>query len=340
MKHIFILNPVAGKGRASTDVLPDIIRAVKSAGVEYEIHRTVNIGDARRYVRNRCEDAAGAPVRFYAVGGDGTVNEVLNGLYGFENAELAVVPAGTGNDLIRNFGAKADFLDIARQIEGVSAKIDCLRFEKLDAEGRTVESGYALNMLNFGFDAEVVSRAAHIKETPFVGGTAAYAGGVLQALIGKRPLPLRVEVDVIGGPDGAGGMRVFEDAYLLAGACNGRYSGGGFEGMPEARLDDGAMDVLLIRDMTRRRFLSLVGKYRKGAYKDAPLMQGYYSHCIAKGAVFAPRDGIPMHTAIDGEPALTGAVRVTVVPAAVNLSLPAGLASNPAEYCVASAAVL
>jgi YegS/Rv2252/BmrU family lipid kinase len=317
MKHIFILNPVAGRGRASTDILPDVIRAVKAAGVEYEIHRTVNAGDAGRYVKSRCGEYGAEPVRFYAVGGDGTVNEVLNGLCGFEHAELAIVPAGTGNDLVRNFGARADFLDISRQIEGTSAKIDCLRFEKLDEDGRAVESGYALNMLNFGFDAEVVSRTERIKETPFVGGTAAYVGGVLATLAGKRAQPLRVTVD---------GREVYEGDCLLAGACNGRYSGGGFMGMPEAGLDDGLLDVLLIRDMSRRRFIALVGKYRRGVYQNDPLMQGYYSHYPAREAVFAPAGN--MHTAIDGEPQLTGAVRVSIVPGAVSLSLPRGVSHS------------
>ncbi|MDR3224877.1 MAG: hypothetical protein LBT52_01110 [Clostridiales Family XIII bacterium] len=391
MKHIFLLNPVAGKGQASTDVLPGIISAVKAKGVEYEIHRTVNVGDARRYVNNRCEDSGGAPVRFYAVGGDGTMNEVLNGLYGYGNAELAVVPAGTGNDLLRTFGVKEDFLDIERQIDGRAGKIDAIRYEFLDESEQAVAAsgdkpaaaaasdenpvvaapdnkpaaaaasdenpvvaapdnkfavaapgdnpaavascgnpaatapgdkpaaaaGYALNMLNFGFDAEVVSRTTRIKNAPFMGGTVAYIGGVLSTLIGKRPLQLTIEAD---------GLPVAEGAYLFAGACNGRYSGGGFEGMPRAVIGDGILDVLIIGDMTRRRFLSLLGKYRAGTYMDDPRMDGYAWHYPVKEAVFRPQG--EMYTAIDGEPIRTGAVRVSIEPAAINFSVPAGL-RNP-----------
>jgi len=326
MKHIFLLNPVAGKGTASTDILPRIIRAVKTKGVEYEIHRTVNVGDARRYVNNRCKDSGGAPVRFYAVGGDGTMNEVLNGLYGYENAELAVVPAGTGNDLVRTFGAKDAFLDIERQIDGIAGKIDAMRYERIDADGQPLAPsddnhkatvGYALNMLNFGFDAEVVSRTTRIKNMPFMGGTLAYIGGVFSTLIGKHPLPLVIEAD---------GRTVADGAYLFAGACNGRYSGGGFEGMPHAVINDGILDILVIGNMTRRRFMSLLGKYRAGTYIEDPRMDGYAWHYPVKEAVFRPQG--EMYTAIDGEPVLTGAVRVSIEPAAINFSVPTGL-RNP-----------
>jgi YegS/Rv2252/BmrU family lipid kinase len=321
MRHIFLLNPVAGNGKASTDVLPKIITAVKSKGVEYEIHRTVNVGDARRYVKKRCDVSGGEPLRFYAVGGDGTMNEVLNGMYDYDNAELAVVPAGTGNDLIRTFGAKEDFLDIEKQIDGEARKIDVMRYGMMDmngqpisleAEGGPVSDMYALNMVNFGFDAEVVSRITHIKNSPFVGGAAAYLSGVFITLVGKHPLKLRVEID---------GKTVADGAYLFAAACNGRFSGGGFDGMPCAVIDDGMLDVLLVGDMTRRFFISMLGKYRSGTYMDDPRMDGHGWHYTAKEAVFTPLE--EMYTAIDGEPVRTGAVRMGIVPAAVNFAVPA-----------------
>jgi diacylglycerol kinase family enzyme len=255
------------------------------------------------------------------------MNEVLNGLYGCDNAELAVVPTGTGNDLIRTFGDKEDFLDSEKQIDGKARKIDVMRYRLMGMNGQPISIAVggepasdmlALNMLNFGFDAEVVGRTTRIKNSPFMGGTAAYIGGVLITLIGKHPLPLRIEVD---------GKTVADGAYLFAAACNGRFSGGGFDGMPCAVIDDGMLDVLLVGDMTRRLFMSLLGKYRAGTYMDDPRMGGYGWHYTAKEAVFTPQE--EMYTAIDGEPVRTGAVRVNIVPTAVNFAVPAKGSAAP-----------
>jgi diacylglycerol kinase family enzyme len=336
MKHIFLINPAAGKGKSSTEILPEIIKTVKRRDIDYEIHRTVNVGDATRYVRLRCEEAAGAPIRFYAVGGDGTMNEALNGLYGYEGAQLAVMPAGTGNDFVRSFGTKRRFLDVDRQLDGSPKRVDAMRYELLGPEGhpltnaeerasgegvrygvgahsgRTIPvSGYALNMFNMGFDAEVAAKVENVKSMPFIGG-AAYIGGALATLIGKHPLPLAVEVD---------GAQVAEGDFLFAGAANGRFSGGGFEGMPEAVVDDGRLNILLIRVLTRRLMLSMFGKYREGVYMDDPRVTGKFEHHLAREAVFRPKERMVM--AIDGEPVEVGAIRFTVQPAAVDLSLPA-----------------
>ncbi|MDR2610124.1 MAG: YegS/Rv2252/BmrU family lipid kinase [Clostridiales Family XIII bacterium] len=320
MKHIFIINPAAGKGAAGIKTLPDILKTVKGAGVEYEIHRTVNIGDATRYIREHCEKNPEAAMRFYACGGDGTINEVLNGIIGAENAQLAVIPVGTGNDFVRNFGTAKQFLDIAKQLEGRVVTVDALKYELLDpppadAESRGVrvfpETGYAINMLNMGFDAEVVAKTAQLKRNPFLFGTAAYVSGVAATLAKLKKLPMSVEVD---------GAVVDEGEYLLAGAANGRFSGGGFDGMPLAVTTDGLMDVMFVRSVTRRFFLSIVKKYHDGTHLKDKRLDDFLKHYACKEAVFRPK--IPMTIAIDGETTETGAVRISVVPAAVKLSLP------------------
>ena len=149
MKHIFVYNPIAGAGKVQKTELPRILAAVKDAGVDYEIHRTTNAGEATSWVRRRLENAPPEDLlRFYAVGGDGTLGEVLNGLYGFENAELACVPMGSGNDFIRNFGGEPrgaedyPFTRIDAQLRGEATPIDVMEIQFLsaeDADGQDIE---------------------------------------------------------------------------------------------------------------------------------------------------------------------------------------------------------
>ena len=148
MKHIFILNPAAGKGTAEAKILPGILAAAKSADIDYEIHRTINAGDACRFVQNRCLSEAERALRFYAVGGDGTLNEVINGAYGFVNAEIGLIPAGTGNDFPRIFKHPEYFSDISKQLTGQAHTIDLIRYN----------DRYLINMMNIGLDCAVVAK--------------------------------------------------------------------------------------------------------------------------------------------------------------------------------------
>jgi YegS/Rv2252/BmrU family lipid kinase len=323
MKHIFLVNPAAGNGKAGIGAIPSILAAVKSADEEYEIHRTVNIGDATHYVREHCLENPGVEKRFYACGGDGTVSEVLNGIMGAENAQLAIIPVGTGNDFVRNFGTAKQFRDISAQLVGRSIKADVLKYEFLnqdEAKETILKSpgtrvfpkiGYAINMFNMGFDAEAVARAADLKRRPMISGTTAYISGVVSVLARLKKLPMSVEVD---------GEVVDEGDYLLAGAANGRFSGGGFDGMPLAITNDGLMNILLVRSVTRRFFISIVKEYHDGTHLSDHRLDGILKHYACNEAVFRPK--ILMILAIDGETTEVGAVRISIVPNAVTLSLP------------------
>ncbi|MBQ5480028.1 MAG: acylglycerol kinase family protein [Clostridia bacterium] len=127
LKHYFVVNPVSGKNNKIDIVNELIIPACEKLGVDYEIYTTKAAGDGIRFVDETATALGDAPCRFYAVGGDGTLYEVVNGAYGHKNAQVAVVPKGSGNDWIRLFGDKELFLDIEGQIEGTPYTIDCLK---------------------------------------------------------------------------------------------------------------------------------------------------------------------------------------------------------------------
>ena len=124
MEHVFIVNPVAGKADARNFLLPELERAKQALGAEATVECTTRPGEARDIARRWAQ--TGAPVRLYACGGDGTLNEVFAGALGFANAQVASVPCGSGNDFIRTFGQSARFLDIAAQMTGRAVPVDLI----------------------------------------------------------------------------------------------------------------------------------------------------------------------------------------------------------------------
>ncbi|MDR3072756.1 MAG: diacylglycerol kinase family lipid kinase [Clostridiales Family XIII bacterium] len=312
MRHIFLINPVAGNGRAVA-FIPQIIDTIKQMNVAYEIHRTINIGDACRYARERCQQCD-EPVRFYACGGDGTVNEVVNGIFGHPHAEIAIIPVGSGNDFVRNFENKKDFLNIEKQILGEAHAVDTIEYRPFVDETKSHENlpqaGYALNMCNMGFDAQVAAKAGEIKGK-FLKGAGAYIASVGIILSKLKYLSLEVTVDGVDMP---------EATYLLAGAANGRFSGGGFDGMPLARISDGIMDVLLVRAVTRRFFLSIVKKYHDGTHLEDPRLDGILEHIRCKEATIRSKE--EMLLVIDGEPLKVQGVHFILHPSSIKLSVP------------------
>ncbi|MDD2216012.1 MAG: diacylglycerol kinase family lipid kinase [Eubacteriales bacterium] len=303
MKHIFILNPVAGKGRAEIEVLPKVLEAVKDEGIDYEIHRTINVSDATNYVKNRCMAGNGEPMRFYAIGGDGTLNEVVNGAYGFDNAEVAFIPAGTGNDFVRVFKNPQFFKDIKRQLGGKAKTIDLIRHN----------DRVFINVLNIGLDCQVVAEVVHLKKKPFLRGALAYGVGVAIAFTGNRGCDLTITME-----DG----RTHQGEITLVAVGNGAFYGGGFKGIPRAKIDDGLLDVSIIKKVNRRTFLSLVMDYRKGTHLEKRNAKDliHYTQCKSL-TIHSHKE---MQICIDGELAEAEEIAISIVPGALRFSVPDG----------------
>ena len=153
MKHIFVINPAAGKGKNLPTLLASITYACEDLKVEYDVYHTQAAGDATTYVSETCKQNPDKKFRFYACGGDGTLSEVLNGAVGNDNAEIAVIPAGTGNDFVKTFRHPEYFTAIQKQVLGTAEKIDLLKYN----------DRYSLNIINVGFDCDVVVKVAEIK---------------------------------------------------------------------------------------------------------------------------------------------------------------------------------
>ena len=257
MRNIFVINPHSGNKRRQRKLVADIEAAASKLGVQCEVYYTKAAKDGERYIKEVCEASAasGEHLRIYACGGDGTINEAVNGAFGYKNVEIGAVPMGTGNDYIRNYGTAADFLDMERQLTGTSAGSDLIRYDA-EYDGVTM-SGYCANMFNIGFDCNVVDMTAHVKNWPLVGGTLAYLISVAIILIEKKGADVRICY-----PDG----RESDGKILLVAIANGCYCGGGVKGVPYCELDDGLMDVSVVENISRSLFLALFPSYSKGTH--------------------------------------------------------------------------
>ena len=142
MKHIFLINPAAGKkGNSEGIIRPQIEDYCGKNGLDYEIYVTKCQGDAQNYCAERAK--SGETLRFYACGGDGTLYEVVNGVFGNPNCEVAVIPMGSGNDFIRLFGTKEQFCNVEAQVTGIPVELDVVKCgDKI-----------AINQCSMGMDA-------------------------------------------------------------------------------------------------------------------------------------------------------------------------------------------
>ncbi len=247
MKHLFIINPAAGQ-RESTEKLEEQIRSLK---VDWEIVYTAQAGDAVRFARNAAE--TGQPVRIYGCGGDGTLNEVVNGAAGFDNAAVTNVPIGSGNDYLKIFGPdnKARFSDIEALTVGPQAAMDLI-----DCNGRL-----GIGVVCAGVDARVAEDVDRYKRLPLIRGLGAYILSLAVNVLFKGiTRPTKVD---------AGDFH-FEGATSIVCVCSGRYYGGGFMPVGDNMPDDGVIETLIVPKVNLLTFARLVGAYAKGRYKEYP----------------------------------------------------------------------
>lgn len=306
LKHIFIINPAAGKVGSSQKPEAAIRDAVSKTGAEFEIIFTNAPGHATELAKQYT--SGNNKVRLYACGGDGTVNEVVNGMYGAKNCSLAIVPCGTGNDFIRTFGKKSDFMDIGRLISGDPVKTDIIRAgEKL-----------SINICSAGFDAAVAYATPKFKRLPFLGGDMSYNAAVIEQLLLPLGSYFYIETD--------GKKR--EGEYLLVCMANGRCYGGGFTGAPLARTDDGLLDIIMVKKVSRLRIARVIGLYKSGEHLTADgrvieELRDVMDYVRGREITITSAKNFIGNT--DGECAPTSVFEAKILPGAIELVLPAGL---------------
>ena len=184
MKHLFIINPVCGKGISFERCSDGIVECMKAEGIEdYEIHVTKAPRDGYEYAKAQVEK--GDHIRVYACGGDGTLYEVVNACACHANAEVAAFPLGSGNDFIRIFGDKKSLRNVADHVKGTPMKFDVIK----------CGDEYAINQCSMGIDAEICAKQAYFKKLPLLSGEAAYTAALLFCFIGKMKSRFTITID-------------------------------------------------------------------------------------------------------------------------------------------------
>lgn len=324
MKHVFIMNPESGKVRNRKRLIAEIQEAAQELGADYEIYFTKGQGDGGAYARALCEryckdpgegEVGSARLRIYGCGGDGTINELVNGCFGYNGVEIGAIPMGTGNDYIRNYGKAADFKDIRRQMRGRSVSSDLIGFRAV--YNKNITEGYCANMFNIGFDCNVVDLTSRVKRWPLVGGSLAYLISVFLILIRKKGADLRIEY-----ADG----RVLDGKILLIAIANGCYCGGGVKGVPYCELDDGLMDVSVVKNISRTSFITLFPSYAKGTHMQRHKIQAQKIIQYSKEtSLKITANGESLRLCTDGEITTQKTVEFSIVPDGFRFAVPEGL---------------
>ena len=198
----------------------------------------------------------GEEYRVYACGGDGTLNEVVQGAAGRENVAITVFSGGSGNDFVKLFDDPKAFFDLERLVDAEEAV-----FDLIDCNG-----DYSLNICSVGLDARIGTDVSKYKRLPLLHGFWAYAASTVVNVIKGIHEHYRVEVS----------GEVVDGNQTMICVCNGRYYGGGFYAMPDADPSDGLLDVLLVKKVSRLQVPGVIGKYKAGRYKELGHIVKYY----------------------------------------------------------------
>ena len=300
MKHLFIVNPIAGGSDKTEEIRAKVVSAfAQRKDEEWEIYVTKEPQDATAKIRAEAE--SGEELRVYACGGDGTFNECASGAVGKANVAVCPHPTGTGNDFCRMFGEEKDlFRDLDALIAGSVRPIDAIA-----CNGR-----YSVNICSVGIDARIGTEVHKYSGLPLVGGAAAYvvsaAVNVFKGI--NRPMKVRI------------GDYSDNGEYALLCACNGRFYGGGFNPSADARPDDGVLDIFAVPGVSLFTLATHIGQYAAGKADRYPKI---FRHFRGDSLHIEFEEDNVIN--IDGEAMYARTVDMKLLPGALRLIVPNGM---------------
>jgi diacylglycerol kinase (ATP) len=304
-RPLVIVNPAARNGAVGR-LWEKLAGTLSAIGIDAETAHTKRPGHATELARDGLRDG---PRLVVAVGGDGTVNEVVNGFFRegvaiAPEAELAIVPIGTGRDGVRTYGISGKpQRAIALIADGATRTIDLGR-ATYRAHGGGEESRIFLNIASCGLSGAVAERANRTSKR--LGGTPAFLWATVATFAGWKNVPFKVTIDG-------------DERELVANntiVANGRYFGGGMRIAAEAKPDDGLLDAIVFGDVGR---LDLALNMHR-LYRGTILRHAKASHRLAR--IVSVEPARPLPNEIDGEQTGVTPVRFEVLPAALRLRVP------------------
>lgn len=227
-------------------------------------------------------------------GGDGSLNELVNVAYG-KNMTLGLIPTGTGNDFAKNFDYSN--FNLKSLLDFKTKKIDLIK----------VNNFYSINVTSLGFDTQVLKRAYdYLEKNPKL-GKKAYALSVLNSLNKINCENLELKLKLIDGSN----FEIKGD-YLISALCNGGFYGSGFNPAPQAKIDDGYLNLLLASKIPLIRFIPLIKKYKEGRHKESK----YINEIKVKSGTIKSKNKFIANA--DGEIFETKEISFEVLPKALN----------------------
>ncbi|MBR0159937.1 MAG: YegS/Rv2252/BmrU family lipid kinase [Oscillospiraceae bacterium] len=302
MKHLFIVNPIAGGHDSTPEIRSAVQNAFQTRSEPWEVYVTAGPMDATKKIIT--EASTGEELRIYACGGDGTFNECVGGAAMRSNVSVCPYPIGTGNDFCRSFGDDAAlFRDLDAILDGTTHVIDLI-----SCNGR-----YGAGICSVGIDARVGTNVHRYSKIPLVGKKGAYIVSVVAEVFKGIATQMHIR----------SGSTEVSGKYSLVCVCNGRYYGGGFNPSPDAKLDDGLLDIYIVKRVSLPTLARLIGDYAKG---KADLHPEYITH-LRGTDVYIDFDEENVIN-LDGEAMHSATVNMHLIPEALNLILPKGLGSG------------
>lgn len=294
-----IVNPVAGAGRTGR-VWPQIMGLFQARGLRFEHDLTEAPGHAIELAKSAAKKGYEMVV---SIGGDGTINEVVNGLYEAGNigdALLGIISTGTGSDYIRTIGTPRRYEEACWHLMRPRRLAVDLGVVEYASNGHRVERLF-VNFAGMGFDAEIVRRTT--QQFKALGSMTSYLMGLLTTLLAYRNRDISLTID----------GEVVDRRVCTVLMNNGKYGGGGMLTAPDASIDDGFFDVLIVGDLSKPDLLCSLPRIYKGTHLTHPKVT------MKKAREIEIRSAQPMQLQADGELIGKLPARFRVLPSALNV---------------------
>ncbi len=291
MKHVIMVNPTSGKKRGHRNALI-VQKLLKKYNIEARIIVSKKEGELESKARQLSHRSQ---YRFYSIGGDGTLNEVISGIVGTDS-EVVALPCGTGNDFARHVNEYRSLRKIVlTSINSKSQKYDVIKLDN---------NRYCINVLNIGFDALVAYNMNKFRWVPFANGAAKYNLAIIYTLFVGKNYNLKVKTSNFEE----------EKSYTFCAFSNGKYYGGGIIPSPNAVANDGKLSACIVSSTNLFTKLLLLPKYKNTQHMDlnkAHIDDSIYYFIVDSNKKF------PL--SIDGEIIFTDHIKGTIVPGAINV---------------------
>ncbi len=303
----FIINPASARGRTLRE-WDRARRELERRQVVFTEHITAYAGEATTVARGALQAGRDCVV---AVGGDGTLNEVVNGYFDEAGqiinraAAIGLLPSGTGSDFRRSIGVTTRSQALAALLSGQQRPIDVGRVDLIGHNGERI-SRNLINMASFGLGGEAVALVNSWRKTwpRLFGSRMRYTAAALLALRKYRTVTVSISLD-------HNAPTVIQSGFFIV--ANGRFAGGGMMFAPQAKLDDGLLDVVLIDGATRWEIVKELPGIKSGKYTLHPKVSQTRARTIEITS------DTPLAVDIDGEFVGYTPARLTLIPSVIRL---------------------